>query len=279
MSLAKSDFKVISDYIHKICGIVVSESKSYLIEQRIQPLLNGWDVQSFADLAEKIQAGKTLNFRIGLIEAITTNETSFFRDSHPFEAFESTVLPDIIKRITRGERYEILCAGCSTGQEPYTLAMLIHSALEASGASPLTMQRVKIHGLDISHDALKKAKEGAYTALDIRRGMPVNLIQKYMRVEGQMYRIVDEIRPIVNWKQINLCDPLLVLPKPVQMIFSRNVLIYFDPLSVERIVRKYEEILEPGGYLVLGSSESLRLVGTSSFENRRIEGSCYYQKM
>lgn len=157
--------------------------------------------------------------------------------------------------------------------------MLIHSSLEALGASPLTMQRVKIYGLDISHDALRKAKEDIYTALDIRWGMPVNLIQKYMRVEGHSYRIVDEVRPILHWKQINLCDPLLVLPKPVQLIFSRNVLIYFDSPAVERIVRKYEEIMETGGYLVLGSSESLRLVGKSSFENRRIEGSCYYQKM
>ena len=169
---------------------------------------------------------------------------------HPFDLLQSAILPELIERKGARRQLSIWCAGCSTGQEPYTIAMIIREHFPSLLGWDLT-----ILGTDLSGDVLERARAGLYTQLEINRGLPASYLVKYFRKEGIRWQVADEVRLMVEYRQINLCDSWSALP-PMDLVFMRNVLIYFDVDTKQAILGRIRRVLRPNGYLILGGAET-----------------------
>ena len=185
-----------------------------------------------------------------MIEAMVTNETSFFRDHHPFEDLRTTILPELIRRRAAERRLDLWSAAASTGQEPYSLAILIREQFpELAGWS------VNILATDLSAEVLERARAGRYNQIEVNRGLPVTLLMKYFRQQGTTWELVEEVRRMVDFRALNLARPWPPLP-PMDLILLRNVMIYFEPETKREILGRVARLLRPGGYLLLGSAET-----------------------
>jgi chemotaxis protein methyltransferase CheR len=203
------------------------------------------------------------------VEALTTNETSFFRDFHPFEALKKFALPDLIARRAAERELSIWCAACSSGQEPYSLAMLIRE-----GFPQLASWKVTILGTDLSTEILARAREGRYSQLEVNRGLPASLLVKYFQKQGGEWYLRDDIRRMVDYQSVNLASawPFLL---PVDVVMMRNVLIYFGVETKKEILAKMRRVLKPDGYLFLGAAETTFSID-DSFELVQFErATCY----
>jgi chemotaxis protein methyltransferase CheR len=275
LQITEQEFADFSQYIHEMTGIVIPREKTYLLESRMQPILAEHGLGSFAELYRAARAEKRKNLAKEIIDAITTNETFFFRDNKPFELLRNKILPDIIDRRRRGGAVgriplRIWSAACSSGQEVYSIAMTLSELL------PVREYDIRILGTDISSKALAVASYGQYNAFEVQRGLPDTLSRKYfLPGAGGGLRVRDELRGMARFEKINLLQPL-VLQERFDVIFCRNVAIYFSRPDKARLFNNLGRMLQPDGALILGGSETLTGMDTG-FVSRNYLQAIYYQ--
>ncbi len=282
MEIIKEDFNFLQTYIKEVCGLVVPNEKEYLIKQRIAPVVLENKLSGFSELCKKLKID-TIVLKNQIIEAITTNETFFFRDIHPFKAFETKILPILGEKIRKrkslipqrkGSKVRIWCAASSTGQEAYSLSMLINEytnryrGLEPSDFSILST--------DISSGVLAQAMEGRFTQLEMNRGLSTELRNKYFHLENHVGFVKAEVKDLVEFKRLNLQSSFLHLGG-FDVIFCRNVLIYFDDKMKKNILDQCYQLLSEDGFLLLGASENVYGI-TDRFSSVKEGSTQLYQK-
>ncbi len=243
-----AEFRYLCEYVESRSGISLG-TKEYLVEQRLRAVCRSQGLESIEDLAHRLQtqAQDALGDRV--IEVLTTNETSFFRDTHPFEVLASRVLPELMCA-ARGQPLNIWCAGCAGGQEAYSVAMLV--AEQSSKAGPA---RVRIHASDISPAVIEQARLGLYSNFQLSRGITADRRERHFHGYGKGWRINPEIAAMVEFHVINLIEPLPPLPQ-MDILLLRNVLIYFSAPIRAQVLEEMYRALRPGGFLFLGVAET-----------------------
>jgi chemotaxis protein methyltransferase CheR len=250
MALSSFDLDLIRKLVRERSGIVLGVDKNYLIESRLQPVakLNGLD--SLEMLCLRLRGGNANVLQRQVIEAMTTNETLFFRDGHPFETLTKVVLPDIMSRRQAQKRLVIWCAAASTGQEPYSVAMAIRDQLPS-----LLQWQLRIVATDIATDVLAKAKSGLYSQLEVSRGMPPAFQNRFLTKAGLEWQLKDEVRKMIEFRELNLLESYGVVGT-ADVVLMRNVLIYFDIETKRQILGKVRRTMAPDGYFFLGGAET-----------------------
>ena len=258
MDITAEDIQVVSRLVDDLCGIVLDESKGYLIESRVSRVAEEAGCKTFSELYYKLRYAKDSALQNQIIDAITTNETLFFRDTSPFEAMRHKVLPELIDakaRTAYPKRIRIWSAACSTGQEPYSVAMVLHELLGDVHAWDIT-----ITATDISDAAIAQASVGRYAAHEIQRGMKPELLAKYFVEEPGAWKVKDELRGMITFKRINLLEPFVGMGT-FDIILCRNVAIYFNTEVRAGLFHRLANALCDVGYMFVGSSESLSDLG------------------
>ncbi|MCC6127304.1 MAG: protein-glutamate O-methyltransferase CheR [Pirellulales bacterium] len=262
MELSRATFEELRRLIHRLCGIVIADEKEYLVRHRLEPLVKKSGCSTFDEFQRKLASLDGLVWQEAIVEAITTQETSFFRDRHPFEALRSRILPELVSAAQSGKaagnprKIRTLCCGTATGQEPYSLAMLICDYLATRRPAGIEAADFSILATDISAAALAAAAAAKYGRRDVERGLTPAEIERFFERQGEEWTILPAVRKLVEFRRINLLQPLVLLGT-FQLILCRNVLIYFDLPARQRICDQFHEMLAAGGWLVLGSAESL----------------------
>jgi chemotaxis protein methyltransferase CheR len=237
--------------VHQRAALVLGPGKEYLVESKLAALARREGLPSVGALVAGLRAGRTPRLAQEVVEAMTVNETSWFRDTHPFDALRDVVLPDLVARRAASRSLTIWSAAASTGQEPYTLAMLLHDRFPA-----LRDWKVRILATDLSADVLARAREGRYTQLEVRRGLPAPLLARHFRPDGPAhFRLDDDIRRMVEFRPLNLAGPWPAMP-PVDVVLLRNVLIYFDVARKRDVLGRARRAMRPDGWLLLGTAET-----------------------
>jgi chemotaxis protein methyltransferase CheR len=251
------------DYLRRLLrersGLVLTADKQYLVESRLLPVARRASLANLADLVQRLRAPGAEALVVEVVEAMTTNESFFFRDKIPFEHFRDTIVPALIAARAAQRRIRIWCAAASTGQEPYSLAM----ALREMG-NLLSGWRVEILATDLSNEVLEKAKAGIYSQFEVQRGLPIALLIKYFTQIGDAWQIAPELRAMVQFRPLNLLGDFGHLGI-FDLVFCRNVLIYFDQETKTDVLDRLARVTDRDGYLVLGAAETV--VGlTESFK-------------
>jgi chemotaxis protein methyltransferase CheR len=244
------EYEYLRKFLRDHSGLDLSADKQYLIESRLLPLARKANLSGIGELVQKLQAGSSA-LVTSVVEAMTTNETFFFRDKVPFDHFRDTILPEIIRARASRKSVRIWCAAGSTGQEPYSLAM----CLKEMGAA-LTGWRVEIIATDLSQEVLEKSKAGIYSQFEVQRGLPIQMLVKYFKQTGETWQINPELRAMIQHRQLNLLHDFSQLGT-FDVIFCRNVLIYFDQETKINIFNRLARQIEPDGFLVLGAAETV----------------------
>ncbi len=272
--ITPEEVALLSEYIYRITGINLDQKKAYLFESRLGPLAGEQGLSSYSELYYKAKADPALETKI--IDAITTKETSFFRDNGPFELLQHKILPELIdRRVAKSSGLlpvpiRIWSAACSTGQEVFSIAMVLKELLP-----DMTKYNIKLLGTDISDTAIAQASYGQYNQFDIERGLSSDKLLKYFNPNRGSWKIKDEIRAMASFKRLNLMLPFAGLGK-FDIVFCRNVAIYFSQEDRKKLFDKILDVIERDGYLVIGSTESLAGV-CPRFESKRYLRSIFYQ--
>lgn len=245
------EFKYFADFLKAKSGIILAADKSYLVESRLAPIVRRAGHASVADLINAIRRSPSSPLAVDAVDAMTTNETFFFRDKTPFDNFNNTVMPAMLEARRMKRKLRIWCAAASSGQEPYSLAICLEE-MKAKMAG----WNVEIVGTDLSSEALEKAREGKYSQFEVQRGLPINLLLKYFTQDGETWKINDDLKKKVSFKPLNLLDGFSGMGK-FDIIFCRNVLIYFDPKTKKDILDRLSRVVEPDGFLALGAAETV----------------------
>ena len=253
MQLTPANVEFIFDYIEDLCGIALDDTKKYLIEARLNPLVKQHALKSPVELVEKAKLASGESIRKSLIEAMTTRETFFFRDNSPFEALQFKALPELldVKLKENKKQLRIWSAAASTGQEACSIGIVISEMIP-------DMHRwdIQILATDISEDALAKGRSGVYTKLEVERGLPPQYVTKYFSPASGGYKITDSIHRMIRFQQLNLLAPFR-FPQPFDIIFCRNVAIYFEKKVKIDLFRRMLKLMPRYGTLFVGASESL----------------------
>lgn len=249
-TINSNDFNYIRDLVRRHSAIVLEPDKAYLIETRLAPLAQQTGFASLRELIASLRIGAGDGLQNKVVEAMTTHETSFFRDGHPFETFRTAILPGLLAKRPAGQSLTIWCAACSSGQEPFSVAMLAREHFP-----DLVKGRLRIFATDLSGAILARARDGLFTQIEINRGLPAALLARYFDKQGLNWRLKSEIRRMVDFQQHNLAGAWPNFPA-LDVIFMRNVLIYFGLETKKAILAKVRGALKPDGYLFLGSSET-----------------------
>jgi chemotaxis protein methyltransferase CheR len=244
------DYEYLRKFLKDNSGLDLSADKQYLIESRLLPIARKAGLSGISELVQKMKGGSTA-LVTQVIEAMTTNETFFFRDKVPFDHFRDAIMPEILQARASRRSIRIWCAAGSTGQEPYSLAMCLK---EMSGA--LAGWRVEILATDLSQEVLEKSKAGLYSQFEVQRGLPIQMLVKYFKQTGEFWQVNADIRAMVQHRQLNLLHDFSQLGV-FDVIFCRNVLIYFDQDTKINIFRRLAKATEPDGFLVLGAAETV----------------------
>ena len=244
------DYEYLRKLLKDHSGLDLSADKQYLIESRLLPLARKAGLPGIGDLVQKLKNGAS-PFIAQVVEAMTTNETFFFRDKVPFEHFRDTIMPALQQARASRKSLRVWCAAGSTGQEPYSLAM----CLKEMGAA-LAGWRVEILATDLSQEVLEKSKAGIYSQFEVQRGLPIQLLVKYFKQIGELWQISAELRAMVQHRPLNLLHDFSQLGS-FDVIFCRNVLIYFDQETKTGIFGRLARVIESDGFLVLGAAETV----------------------
>lgn len=256
MPIAPHEYEFIRDLVRSKSGITLEAGKEYLVETRLLPLSRSEGCASIDELLTRMKSGpQALALTRKVIEAMTTNETSFFRDIHPFEALRDTVIPDLIKRRQATKTLSIWCGAASSGQEPYTVAMVLKEHFPQLFVEGW---RISFVATDLSSEMIRRCREGRFSQLEINRGLPATLMVKYFKKHGMEWQIDESLRRMIDFREMNLCDdwPSLAAPGTLDLVFMRNVLIYFSLETKRQILGKVRRLLRPDGYLFLGGAET-----------------------
>jgi chemotaxis protein methyltransferase CheR len=243
------DYEFLRKLLKERSGLDLSSDKQYLVESRLIPLARRVDLSGIAELVAKIKSGaEALTSEV--VEAMTTNETFFFRDKIPFDHLRQTVLPELLQARASRRSLRIWCAASSTGQEPYSIAMCIKEFAGLAG------WRIEIAATDLSQGVLEKSKAGIFSQFEVQRGLPIQMLVKYFTQTGELWQLNADIRAMVQHRQLNLLQDFSHLGT-FDVIFCRNVLIYFDQDTKTNVFGRLAKALEPDGVLVLGAAESV----------------------
>ena len=251
MGISKTDFDYIAQLARSQAAIVLEPGKEYLVENRLTPLAEQEGYGTLEKFIGKMRSERIVNgMHHRTIDALTTNETSFFRDFHPFEALRKHILPKLIEQRAATRQLTIWSAACSTGQEPYTLAMLLHEHFPQ-----LRDWRISIVATDLSPTVLKVAEAGAYSQFEVNRGLPAAYLIKHFTKVGERWHIKPELKKNIQFRPMNLIQPWPIM-SPFDLVFIRNVMIYFDVETKKMILKRIRNCLLPHGYLFLGTAET-----------------------
>ena len=247
------DYQVFRDFLEDACGILLGENKQYLVSSRLNALMVEHNIETLRELVKGISQITNRKLKEAVIDAMTTNETLWFRDSHPFDIFKNKLLPEFQQG--RNGSMRVWCAACSSGQEPYSLAMMTEeyrSSKMGSLKSP-----VEIVATDLSASMLEQCKRGEYDSLSLGRGLSQDRLMRFFdKADGDVWRVKPELRKPIRFQARNLMDSFSTMGK-FDVVFCRNVLIYFSAELKLDILRRIHTSLRPGGYLILGASEGL----------------------
>ncbi len=252
MSLTKQEFDYIRNWAKERSAISLEDDKEYLVTSRLTPVLRRRGLNSITELIGELSVGKpALDLEDEVVDAMTTNETFFFRDGHPFELIRDQLLPDLVAKFASRKKLSIWSAACSSGQEIYSIAMLIREYFPE-----LLGWDLQLYATDLSPTVIAKAKAGIYTDMEARRGLTDELRQRYFRkTENSRWQISESIRSMVEFRQLNFLDPWPKLGDH-HLVLIRNVLIYFQVEDKFRILDRVRRCLDPNGYMLLGTSET-----------------------
>jgi chemotaxis protein methyltransferase CheR len=249
INVRTSDFDYIRALVHERCAIVLEPGKEYLVHARLLPIARKEGIDDIAALVERLKRGAP-SLATQVVEAMTTNETSFFRDGSPFEALREEVIPDLLQKRAATRTLRIWSAAASTGQEAYTIAMTLREHFDE-----LRSWDVSILGSDISTEVLEKAREGRYAQIEVNRGLPEPLLLKYFDRAGTAWSVKQELRQGMEFRPLNLMNAWPNLPR-MDVVFLRNVLIYFDADTKRDVLARVRNAMAPDGYLFLGAAET-----------------------
>jgi chemotaxis protein methyltransferase CheR len=248
MSLSSTDFAFVANLVRRESAIVLGPDKEYLIEARLLPVAREHGVDNVAELVAWFQRSPDARVRQRVVEALTTNETSWFRDREPFRALAETVVPDLVQARASSRRLRVWSAACSSGQEPYSLAIELERSLPAGWT-------YEILATDISTEMLERARKGEFSQVEVNRGLPAQLLLEHFDRDGAYWRISSGLRRAVTFQQMNLAAPMPALA-PFDVVFLRNVLIYFDVETKRSVLQSVGRLLRPDGWLFLGGAET-----------------------
>lgn len=269
-SIDPNEYKEFCFFLEEACGIVLGDNKQYLVNSRLKRLLKDHNLNSLGELVTILKSGRNRQLREHTVDAMTTNETSWFRDSYPFEVMKDYILEEFVKNSIGSLR--IWSAACSSGQEPYSISMALQ---EYMLSRPGALKTYNITATDISSTMLAEAKTGKFDNMSIARGLTEERKNKYFNNDGGMWEIKDFIKSNIMFKELNLMSNFSMLGK-FDVIFCRNVLIYFSVKLKEDIINRMAKSLNPGGYLVLGGSESVSSY-TTQFETVKYNNGLIYR--
>jgi chemotaxis protein methyltransferase CheR len=270
--LTTQDLDAVCGLVNDLCGVYLDESKGYLIEARLGELVKRSGCESYVEFARKARHDADSTVRTKIVDAITTNETLFFRDSSPFDALLNKVIPETIDSkagTTYAKRIRIWSAACSTGQEPYSIAMLLSEMLP-----DIASWDINILGTDISDDVVARASRGWYTAHEIERGLSPARLHRFFQAESNGWKVMDSLRSLCSFERRNLLDADSARGK-FDVIFCRNVAIYFTPEARKDLFLRLASALTPEGWLFVGSQESLRDLGPQFAPQQHCRAICY----
>ena len=257
--MTPAEYDYLRQFLKTRSGLVLSNEKQYLIESRLLPVARKTGLQSIPELVSKLRDPRESVLAEAVVDAMTTNESFFFRDKIPFDHFNQLMLPEMLQRRAAKKQIRIWCAAASTGQEPYSLAMCLKEF-----GQRLAGWRLEIVGTDISNDVLDRAKAGRYTQFEVQRGLPIEKLLKYLTQAGDTWTIAPELRAMVQWKKFNLLESFDALGQ-FDIVFCRNVLIYFDQPTKSKVLEHISDQLADDGTLYLGGAETVLGV-TDRFE-------------
>lgn len=248
MALSAQEFAFVSDLVRRESAIVLGPGKEYLVESRLLPLARRSGVASVSDFVSAAQRRPATTTQRSIVEALTTNETSWFRDQEPFSVLTESVLPDLAAARGPQHTLRIWSAACSSGQEPYSLAMLLQDKLPAGWNYQMVAS-------DLSTEMLARAEKGRFSQLEMNRGLPAAMLVRHFERVGTDWQVAAALRRNITFQSINLATPLPALP-PFDVVFLRNVLIYFDVETKRAVLNRIRKLIRPDGWLFLGSAET-----------------------
>ncbi len=268
MSLEQAAFERVQRLVYSLAGIVLENGKEYLVEARLAPIAKTHGFTRIEELIAQLDIKPDLIAQV--VEAMTTNETSFFRDHRPFELVHKKIMPELLLKREERRTLDIWCAACSSGQEPYSVAMLLHDNFPE-----LASWRVRILATDISSAILERARCARFSQLEVNRGLGAAQLVKHFHREGLQWELKPELRNMVNFTQLNLIANWPILPT-FDLVFLRNVMIYFDVETKRKVLAKLSERVAQGGYIFLGGGESTLNIDTN-LERVEFENSACYR--
>jgi chemotaxis protein methyltransferase CheR len=248
--VSAADYGFLAGLLRERCALVLEPGKEYLIKSRLTPLAHRHGLGAIGQLLERLREPASSGLVTEVVEAMVTTETSFFRDVHPFEALKKTVLPKLIELRRAQRQLNIWCAASSSGQEPYSIAILLKEYFPE-----LAGWRVILSATDISQEMLTRSRAGRYSQVEVNRGLPTPLLLKWFRQEAGSWQLDEQIRGMVSFAPLNLAQPWPAMPR-WDLVFLRNVMIYFDIEVKKEILGRVSRLLSPEGYLLLGGAET-----------------------
>lgn len=257
--MSPGDFSYLCEFLEKRSGLILTEGKQYLVEARLLPLAQSINLKDVSELVRDLRLGRNPLLATWVVEEMTTNETSFFRDRHPFDELKQSMLPPLLEARRVRHTLRIWSAAASTGQEAYSIAMTLLETMPDA-----RHWRIEIVATDIAEKILERAREGVYSQLEAQRGLPIQLLVKYFDKHPQGFQVKPELRRMVSFQQLNLFDPFARLGE-FDVIFCRNVLIYFNTNAKADILNRMSRQIAGDGYLLLGAAETV-LGLTNAFE-------------
>ena len=249
--MTPTDYDFLRKLLKERSGLTLSADKHYLVESRLLPVARKAGLAGLSELVQKLKGFSAEALTMEVVEAMTTNETFFFRDKIPFDHFRDFIMPTLLAARSMHQRIRIWCAAASSGQEPYSLAMILKEMEKEIGGC-----RVEILATDISTEVLEKAKSGIYSQFEVQRGLPIQLLVKYFTKVGEMWQIAPEIRAMVQFRPFNLLHDFSRFGT-FDFVVCRNVLIYLDQATKTDILERVARIMAPDSYLVLGAAETV----------------------
>ena len=268
MSIATQDFNFVREMVRQQSAIVLEPGKEYLVESRLQSLARTEGFSSLEQFLAELRVRPAL-LQKKVVEAMTTNETSFFCDLHPFDALKTGIVPELAQRNAAARRIDIWCAACSSGQEPYTVAMTLMESLPQPES-----WTIRIVATDLSSEMLERTRQGRYSQLEVNRGLPAPLLVKYFQKQGTEWQVHERLRKFVDVRPLNLIEPWAAMPT-FDIVFLRNVLIYFDVPTKRTILGRVRKVMRPDGFLFLGGAETTINVDDAWTRTPFGRGVCY----